>query len=58
MAVKEFKPYSPGRRTMSVASFSEITTDRPERSLVEPLKTDCREKSTGKNDRSSSWRRT
>ena len=38
MAVKEFKPYSPGRRTMSVASFSEITTDRPERSLVEPLK--------------------
>ena len=38
MAVKEFKPYPPGRRTMSVASFSEITTDRPERSLVEPLK--------------------
>lgn len=38
MAVKEFKPYSPGRRTMSVASFTEITTDRPERSLLEPLK--------------------
>ena len=38
MAVKEFKPYSPGRRTMSVASFSEITTDCSERSLVEPLK--------------------
>jgi len=38
MAVKEFKPYSPGRRTMSVASFAEITTDRPERSLLEPLK--------------------
>lgn len=38
MAVKEFKPYSPGRRTMSVASFAEITTDKPERSLLEPLK--------------------
>lgn len=35
MAVKNFKPYSPGRRFMTVANFEEITTDKPERSLVE-----------------------
>ncbi len=37
MAVKSFKPYSPGRRFMTVASFEEITTDKPERSLTERL---------------------
>lgn len=37
MAVKSFKPYSPGRRFMTVASFDEITTNKPERSLVERL---------------------
>jgi large subunit ribosomal protein L2 len=37
MAVKTFKPYSPGRRFMTVANFDEITTDKPERSLVERL---------------------
>ncbi|EGO65348.1 50S ribosomal protein L2 [Acetonema longum] len=37
MAVKSFKPYAPGRRFMTVASFSEITTDKPEPSLVERL---------------------
>lgn len=38
MAIKSFKPYAPGRRFMTVAAFDEITTDKPERSLVEPLK--------------------
>ncbi|WP_297965191.1 50S ribosomal protein L2 [uncultured Anaerovibrio sp.] len=38
MAVKSFKPYSAGRRFMTVASFEEITTDKPEKSLVERLK--------------------
>lgn len=37
MAVKSFKPYSAGRRFMTVASFDEITTDTPEKSLVERL---------------------
>jgi len=37
MAVKSFKPYSAGRRFMTVASFDEITTDKPEKSLVERL---------------------
>ena len=38
MAIKSFKPYSAGRRFMTVASFDEITTDKPEKSLVEKLK--------------------
>ncbi len=37
MAVKSFKPYAPGRRFMTVASFDEVTTDKPERSLLERL---------------------
>ena len=38
MAVKSFKPTSPSRRFMTVADFSEITTAKPERSLVVSLK--------------------
>ena len=37
MAVKSFKPYSAGRRFMTVASFDEITADTPEKSLTERL---------------------
>jgi large subunit ribosomal protein L2 len=34
MAVRTYKPTSPGRRLMSVSSFEEITRSRPERSLL------------------------
>jgi large subunit ribosomal protein L2 len=34
MAVKTYKPTSPGRRGMSGATFEEITKDKPERSLI------------------------
>ncbi|HLT58470.1 MAG TPA: 50S ribosomal protein L2 [Limnochordales bacterium] len=44
MAVKKYKPTSPGRRGMTVADFRDITKTEPERSLVEPLK-----KSGGRN---------
>ena len=37
MAVRKRKPTSPGRRFQSVSDFSEITKDRPERTLVVPL---------------------
>ncbi|MFC0612691.1 50S ribosomal protein L2 [Scopulibacillus daqui] len=37
MAIKKYKPTSNGRRNMSVLDFSEITTNKPEKSLVEPL---------------------
>lgn len=34
MAVKKYKPTSPGRRGMTGHTFDEITTDKPERGLV------------------------
>ena len=34
MAVKNYKPTSPGRRKMSVSDFAEITRSAPERSLM------------------------
>ncbi|CAN0208475.1 unnamed protein product [Phaeothamnion confervicola] len=44
MAIRNYKPTSPGRRFMSGATFAEITTDEPEKSLLEPLK-----KTAGRN---------
>ncbi len=38
MAIKKFKPTSPGRRFVTVSDFAEITKKEPEKSLVEPLK--------------------
>ncbi len=46
MGIKKFKPTSDGRRFMSVSDFDEITTDRPERSLLAPLS-----KKGGRNNR-------
>jgi len=37
MAVKTYRPTSPGRRDMTGHSFEEITRTRPERSLLRPL---------------------
>ncbi|TCS81545.1 50S ribosomal protein L2 [Tepidibacillus fermentans] len=37
MAIKKYKPTSAGRRNMSVSTFEEITTDKPEKSLLAPL---------------------
>ncbi|MBC7341468.1 MAG: 50S ribosomal protein L2 [Clostridia bacterium] len=45
MAVKSYKPTSPGRRQMTVSTFEEITKVRPERSLVAPKK-----KKAGRNN--------
>lgn len=45
MAIKKFKPTSPGRRHMTASSFEEVTTATPEKSLLEPLK-----KSGGRNN--------
>ena len=38
MAIKKYKPTSNGRRNMTSLDFSEITTDKPEKSLLTPLK--------------------
>ncbi|NMB34345.1 MAG: 50S ribosomal protein L2 [Clostridium sp.] len=38
MPVKKYKPTSPARRFMSVSTFEEVTKNKPERSLLAPLK--------------------
>ena len=40
MAIKKYKPTSPGRRGMSGATFEEITRAKPERSLTVDLRKD------------------
>jgi large subunit ribosomal protein L2 len=37
MAIRRYKPTSPGRRFMSVSSFDEVTKTTPEKSLLEPV---------------------
>ncbi len=37
MALKKYKPTSPGRRFQTVSDFAEITSTTPEKSLLEPL---------------------
>ena len=46
MAIKKYKPTSPGRRGMSVSAFDEITTNTPEKSLLATKK-----KTGGRNAR-------
>jgi large subunit ribosomal protein L2 len=46
MPIRIYKPTSPGRRSMSVSTFEEITKKKPEKSLIEPLK-----KHAGRNNR-------
>ena len=38
MGIRKYKPTTPGRRGASVADFVEITRNRPEKSLVRPLR--------------------
>lgn len=45
MALKKLKPTTPGQRFRLAPTFEEITTDRPEKSLLKPLK-----KSGGRNN--------
>ncbi len=45
MAVKKFKPITPGTRYKVVSGFDTITTDKPEKSLIAPIK-----KSGGRNN--------
>jgi large subunit ribosomal protein L2 len=38
MGIRRYKPTSAGRRNMSVSTFEEITTKKPEKSLLEPIR--------------------
>jgi len=46
MAIKIYRPTSPGRRNMSVSTFEEIARSDPERSLLAPLRVNA-----GRNNR-------
>ncbi|WP_461205201.1 50S ribosomal protein L2 [Clostridium sp. DL1XJH146] len=48
MAVKKFRPTTPSRRNMTMATFEEITTDKPEKSLLVALKSKAGRNSQGK----------
>jgi len=54
MGLKKFRPITPGQRFKTVSDFSEITTDKPEKSLLRPLK-----KTGGRDNQGhvSSWHR-
>ena len=38
MAIRKFKPMTPGTRNMAISAFDEITAKRPDKALLEPLK--------------------
>jgi len=46
MGIKTFRPHTPSLRFKTVSTFEELTTDRPEKSLLEPLR-----KTGGRNNR-------
>ena len=48
MGVRQFKPTSPGRRFMTISDFDEVTTDKPEKSLLAPVKRHGGRNNTGR----------
>jgi large subunit ribosomal protein L2 len=54
MAIKKFRPTSPGKRFQTITGFEEITSSLPERSLLRPLR-----KTGGRNSygRITAWHR-
>ena len=47
MAIRKFKPVTPGQRNKAISSFEEITTNKPQKSLLEPLKSTGGRNNTG-----------
>ena len=48
MAIKHYKPTTPGRRGMTVIDYSELSKVAPERSLLEPIKKNAGRNSYGR----------
>ncbi len=46
MTLKKFKPTTPGRRNMTIASFEEVTKSKPEKTLIKKLN-----KNSGRNNK-------
>ena len=47
MAIKKFKPVTPGQRNKAISSFDEITCKKPHKALLEPLKSTGGRNNTG-----------
>lgn len=48
MAIRKINPTSPGQRGMTKSDYQEITTDKPEKSLLKPLKKNAGRNNTGR----------
>ena len=48
MAIKKYKPTTPGRRGMTVTDYSQLSKVAPERSLLEPMKKAAGRNNTGR----------
>jgi len=48
LAIKKYKPTTPGRRSATVADFSVLTKKKPEKSLTRPLKKNAGRNNDGK----------
>jgi large subunit ribosomal protein L2 len=57
MAVRKYKPTTPGRRGASVSSFEEITRATPEKALVDKGRNRGRSQQQGPGDHSAPGRR-
>ena len=47
MAIKKYKPVTPGQRNKAISSFEEITAKKPYKKLLEPLKSSGGRNNTG-----------
>ena len=58
MSVRKLKPITPGQRFRVVNGFDAITTDKPERSLIAPIKNSGGRNSQGKisHKKIKSWK--
>jgi large subunit ribosomal protein L2 len=48
MALRKLKPMTPGQRHKIISTFEEVTTDRPHKALLEPIKKSGGRNNTGK----------
>ncbi|MDG1157977.1 MAG: 50S ribosomal protein L2 [Flavobacteriales bacterium] len=48
MALRKLKPMTPGQRHKIISTFEELTTDRPHKALLEPIKKSGGRNNTGK----------
>ena len=47
MATRKFKPVTPGQRNKVISAFDDITAKKPQKSLLEPLKSTGGRNNTG-----------